>query len=265
MANPRNPYEVLQVDESASADELKKAYRRLARQYHPDRNRADDAEARFKEINQAWTTLGDETSRRLYDAQSGHHATGTGNIPDEMLADTADAIDRAERWIRTVVLPHYANYYRGTGAEMSARLMMDGEQLLHPSALPPASLLARWRVRRIASRFSVTILMDRSHDASHIFKGKNWEICVAPWALWHAGFREKTDVDDAVMRLLLARFAQIFGHLAKLRFNESDELMLQAAIEQDQAVATRKTMERAVWGVFLGLIALMLFAGYNNW
>lgn len=61
-------YEVLGVSRTAKADEIKSAYRKLARQYHPDRNPGDkQAEARFKEIQQAYDVLGDETKRGQYD------------------------------------------------------------------------------------------------------------------------------------------------------------------------------------------------------
>ena len=64
---------------SASADEIKKAYRKLARQYHPDRNPGDkEAEARFKEISQAHDVLGDPEKRKQYDSGTGPFATGAG-------------------------------------------------------------------------------------------------------------------------------------------------------------------------------------------
>lgn len=68
----RDYYEVLGVSRSASADEIKKAYRKLALKYHPDRNQGDDeAVAKFKEASEAFDVLGDSTKRQRYD-QFGH-------------------------------------------------------------------------------------------------------------------------------------------------------------------------------------------------
>lgn len=64
----RDPYEVLGVGRNAGADEIKSAYRRLARRYHPDVNPGDpEAEEKFKEIGAAYSVLGDEEKRRRFD------------------------------------------------------------------------------------------------------------------------------------------------------------------------------------------------------
>ncbi len=79
MAARPDYYKTLGVDKRASADEIKKAYRKLARQYHPDRNPGDkDAEARFKEISQAHDVLGDPEKRKQYDSGTGPFSTGAG-------------------------------------------------------------------------------------------------------------------------------------------------------------------------------------------
>lgn len=67
----RDFYDVLGVDKGASDDDIKKAYRKLARQYHPDVNKANDAEQKFKEVKEAYDVLSDDQKRSTYD-QYGH-------------------------------------------------------------------------------------------------------------------------------------------------------------------------------------------------
>ena len=77
MSN-RDYYEILGIHRNASDDEIKKAYRKAALQFHPDRNPGDkQAETRFKECAEAYAVLGDEGKRKQYD-QFGHQAFGQG-------------------------------------------------------------------------------------------------------------------------------------------------------------------------------------------
>ncbi len=75
-------YEVLGVDKNASQAEIKSAFRKMAKKYHPDINKEEGAEAKFKEVGEAYSVLGDEQKRKQYD-QFGHAAfeNGAGGNP----------------------------------------------------------------------------------------------------------------------------------------------------------------------------------------
>ena len=74
-------YDTLEVNENASSDEIKKAYRKLARKYHPDVNKDKDAEDKFKEINAAYEVLSDKEKKQQYD-QYGDQMFGGQNFHD---------------------------------------------------------------------------------------------------------------------------------------------------------------------------------------
>lgn len=82
----RDYYEVLGVDRSATRDQIKHAYRQLALAYHPDRNRAPDAAAKFREIAEAYAVLSDDAKRREYDA-TGHVGVSQRWTDEDLMRD----------------------------------------------------------------------------------------------------------------------------------------------------------------------------------
>lgn len=93
MATKRDYYEVLGVPRAATAEDIKSAFRRLARQFHPDVNKDPAAEEQFKEINEAYAILSDPDKRGAYD-RYGHAGvdTGFGGMPDFSNIDLGDIL-----------------------------------------------------------------------------------------------------------------------------------------------------------------------------
>lgn len=88
----RDYYETLGVSRNANDDELKSAFRRLARQYHPDVSGESDAEEKFKEINEAYAVLSDSEKRAAYD-RFGHAGVNTQGMPDFTNIDLSDILE----------------------------------------------------------------------------------------------------------------------------------------------------------------------------
>jgi curved DNA-binding protein len=77
----RDYYETIGVPRNASQEEIQKTYRKLARKYHPDVNKAADADRRFKEINEAYEVLRDPEKRKKYDALGANWKNGQDFAP----------------------------------------------------------------------------------------------------------------------------------------------------------------------------------------
>src|SRR5438552_16666821 len=93
----RDHYEILGVSKTASPDEIRKAHRKLVRQYHPDVNKNNKAaEEKFKEVQEAYDVLSDEHKRRQYD-QFGHAGIGAGAGPGGVDPSMYEAYRRAQQ------------------------------------------------------------------------------------------------------------------------------------------------------------------------
>ena len=86
-------YEILGVEKNASKDEIKKAFRQKARQYHPDVNKAPDAADKFKEIGKAYETLSDDNKRQIYDRYGEDGLSNAGFNPNTFNMGDIDLSD----------------------------------------------------------------------------------------------------------------------------------------------------------------------------
>ncbi len=105
-------YKIMGVERSASADELKKAHRKLARKYHPDVSHEKDAEARFKDVSEAYEVLRDPEKRTAYDQLGAHWKAGQDFRPPPDWNAGAEHAGSGFDW-------GFTNSGAGTGADFS--------------------------------------------------------------------------------------------------------------------------------------------------
>ena len=98
----RDYYEILGLERNATDSDIKRSYRKLARQYHPDVNKEDEAETIFKEVSEAYTILSDPQRRAAYDRLI-HMAMTQGLTVDTCRYAFADA---ADAWAAQAGSPH---------------------------------------------------------------------------------------------------------------------------------------------------------------
>src|SRR5579864_4846345 len=136
----KNYYQILGIPKTASDEEVKKAYRKLAHQYHPDKPGGD--EKKFKEINEAYQTLSDRAKRAQYDRfgtaepMGGFQgAAGAGGFPGggfgfdfdpQSFGDMGDFGDIFESFFEGLgVRPHRKTYERGADLEMQTDITLE--------------------------------------------------------------------------------------------------------------------------------------------
>jgi len=264
-----NPYDVLGVPRGASLKEIKAAYRECARRFHPDRNPAPDAEARFKRAAAAWEALSDPRRRTMWE-QSVDPVRG--GPPRRFLQDFTDAVERAEILVFRVLLPRYLGArYRGAGAEAATAFAADlVEDRLDEVARGPApSWAARARARRWVRRAEVLIDYGPAFQpvaTHHVRAGRiRWRFVLYPRAFWDAGVRDPLDLDDKVALHLTS---QVVGVLAaEARFSrvlsggQPDRLRADAR-RWDDAHLRRRLLNLAFWALVALASAAILYAGF---
>ena len=122
MNSTMDYYEILGVNRNATKDELKKAFRTLARKYHPDVNKAPDAADKFKEIGKAYETLSDDNKRQIYDRYGEEGLSNAGFNPHSFSMDDIDLSD-----IFSSFFGGFGGFSRGY--EQNPNAPIDGEDL----------------------------------------------------------------------------------------------------------------------------------------
>ncbi len=248
----------------STRDVLRAAYRRLARQLHPDRNPDPAAAARFRAVAEAWAVLGDPERRSRYDRACG---TRSASLPKPWLDHFHTAVDRAERWVRGAVLPHLATHHRGDGVELAIRLLLEMEHLRQPRALSPGPRWRVWALERQSRRIHVRIDDRPRRSFARLDGGAGrTTIVLHPRAIHREGITDPYLLDDLMVQLLLSRFALALGawRVPAALLDQPQEAIRWARQLDDRAIRQR----RNTWVIRLlvaGALGLLLCSGYHRW
>ncbi len=98
-------YEILGIDKKASKSDIKKAYRKLALKYHPDKNPDKESEEKFKEISEAYAVLNDDEKRQLYDMYG--HSGIDQNSPKKIYLEEQILVIYSAVWVLILILMIY--------------------------------------------------------------------------------------------------------------------------------------------------------------
>ena len=257
-----DPYAVLGVAPNATPDELKRAYRTLARDHHPDRNPGDpDAEARFKAIAEAYATVTDPTWQRSRADRSA--------VPEDYLGDFTDALERAEALVFFALLPRYRTAFGGRGERVLQFAHDVATGGLRSRAEGPAPawwarLQARWELRRITVHIDYGRNRRAPAEVWPLSAG-GWAIVLYPSAFWGAGVRDAAALDDAVLKALALKVAAIQGAPLHIPFGAYDwDLLLARVHEDDKREARWIWTRRAAWAAVALLSAFLLWLGASG-
>lgn len=118
----KNYYDILGVDKNASKEDIKKAYRKLAIKYHPDKNQGDkDAESKFKEISEAYDVIGDENKRSNYDRFGS--SNGSGFDMNDIFSNFGDVFSNFSQ--------RYGFSKKRKGSDLKITVMLDINEVLN--------------------------------------------------------------------------------------------------------------------------------------
>lgn len=256
----RDPYEVLGVAPGASEAEIKRAFRRLAREHHPDLN-PDDPQAaeRFKAI------------RAAHDAVlSGEPPRGPGPRrradPDEDWLDSVAWMGEARlAALRAQALPRFIEAHGVGPALLHALAQAAALDLLEAAPEAPAGWLSRRRARWLTRRIELHLREHTWSPGSPIsleWRGAEVRLVLMPMSLWRDGVREDEHVRPLVQRAVDVGLIGALGVLLELPAVPRDAA---EAAAQHRPWLVRRWAWTAIWAAVVLLIVLMTVGVYAGW